>query len=150
MEKSCSGKEGHPSSWVNLSKNMYEKKFTPLPEPRADCCSYCPSLNELIQLGKSKGPFHSAQNSGKFWLEIKWNRPFRFGLTGVFGTTLEGGGVSGWGINTLNSGFGGMGCKPHLSCCFPRQGTFTPPYLSSPRCINGTSDILLGGNPAIV
>ena len=26
----------------------------------------------------------------KFWLEIKWNKPFRFGPTGIFGTTFEG------------------------------------------------------------
>ena len=27
----------------------------------------------------------------KFRSEIKWNRPFWFGLTGIFGTTFEGG-----------------------------------------------------------
>ena len=86
---------GSPFQLNQLSEHLYEKKLTPLPEPRADCFSYCPSLNKLTHLGKSKGPFHSAQNSGKFWLEIKWNRPFWFGLTGVFGTTLEGGGVCG-------------------------------------------------------
>ena len=31
----------------------------------------------------SKGAFHSAQNSGKFWLEIKWKGPLRFSSTGT-------------------------------------------------------------------
>ena len=49
VEKSCHGKEGHPPSRVNLhvhvSECLYEKKFTPLPERRADSsarpCSDC-------------------------------------------------------------------------------------------------------------
>ena len=35
--------------------------------------------------------FHSTQNSGSFRWYINWNRPFRFGPTGIFGTSFEGG-----------------------------------------------------------
>ena len=41
-----------------------------------------------IELG---GAFHSTQNSGNFGWYIKWNGPFRFGPTGIFGTSFEGG-----------------------------------------------------------
>ena len=49
VQKSCHGKEGHPPSRVNLhvhvSECLDEKKFTPLPERRADSsarpCSDC-------------------------------------------------------------------------------------------------------------
>ena len=37
------------------------------------------------------GTFHSTQNSGNFGWYIKWNGPFQFGRTGIFGTTFEGG-----------------------------------------------------------
>ena len=37
------------------------------------------------------GAFHSTQNSGNFGWFIKWNGPFRFGPTGTFGTSFEGG-----------------------------------------------------------
>ena len=37
------------------------------------------------------GAFHSTQNSGNFGWFIKWNGPFRFGPTGIFGTSFEGG-----------------------------------------------------------
>ena len=39
----------------------------------------------------SKGAFHSTQNSGNFGWYIKWNGPFRFDPTGIFGTSLKGG-----------------------------------------------------------
>ena len=39
----------------------------------------------------TKGTFHSTQNSGNFAWYIKWNRPFQFGLTGIFGTSFVGG-----------------------------------------------------------
>ena len=35
--------------------------------------------------------FHSTQNSGNFGWYIKWNGPFRFGPTGILGTSFEGG-----------------------------------------------------------
>ena len=35
-------------------------------------------------------PFNS-QNSGNFGWYMKWNGPFRFGPTGIFGTSFEGG-----------------------------------------------------------
>ena len=45
MEKKCHGKEDRPSSLVNLSEGLYEKKIDPVPEPRADnssrACSDC-------------------------------------------------------------------------------------------------------------
>ena len=37
------------------------------------------------------GAFHSTQNSGNFGSYIKWNGPFRFGPTEIFGTSFEGG-----------------------------------------------------------
>ena len=45
-----------------------------------------------FQLEKEKqGTFHSTQNSGYFSWCMKWNRPFRFGPTGIFETRFEGG-----------------------------------------------------------
>ena len=41
--------------------------------------------------GLFMGAFHSTQNSGNFAWFIKWNGPFRFGPTGIFGTSFEGG-----------------------------------------------------------
>ena len=38
-----------------------------------------------------RGAFHSAQKSGNFGWFIKWNGPFRFGPTGIFGTSFDGG-----------------------------------------------------------
>ena len=37
------------------------------------------------------GAFHSTQKSGNVGWFIKWNGPFRFGPTGIFGTSFEGG-----------------------------------------------------------
>ena len=37
------------------------------------------------------GAFYSTQNSGNFGLYIKWNWPFRFGPSEIFGTSFEGG-----------------------------------------------------------
>ena len=37
------------------------------------------------------GTFHSTQNSRNFGWYIKWNRSFRFGPTGILGTSFEGG-----------------------------------------------------------
>ena len=39
----------------------------------------------------SSGAFRSTQNSGNFGWYIKCNGPFRFGPTGIFGTSFEGG-----------------------------------------------------------
>ena len=36
------------------------------------------------------GAFHSTQNSGNYRWYIKWNGPFRFGPTEIFGTSFEG------------------------------------------------------------
>ena len=38
-----------------------------------------------------KGAFHSTQNSGNFGWYIKWNGQFRFGPTGIFGTSFDSG-----------------------------------------------------------
>ena len=38
-----------------------------------------------------RGAFYSTQKSGNFGWFIKWNGPFRFGPTGIFGTSFEGG-----------------------------------------------------------
>ena len=35
METISPGIEGHPSTWVNFSKRLYEKKRASLPEPTA-------------------------------------------------------------------------------------------------------------------
>ena len=40
---------------------------------------------------EARGAFHSTQNSGNFGWYIKWNGPFWFGQTGIFGTSLKGG-----------------------------------------------------------
>ena len=40
---------------------------------------------------KSLGAFHSAQKFRKFRLEIKWNGPFWFGPTRIFGNAFEAG-----------------------------------------------------------
>ena len=46
----------------------------------------------ILQLEKEKqGALHSTQNSGNFGLYIKWNGSFRFGPTGIFETSFEGG-----------------------------------------------------------
>ena len=39
----------------------------------------------------TQGAFHSIQNSEHFGWYIKWNGPFRFGPTEIFGTSFEGG-----------------------------------------------------------
>ena len=41
--------------------------------------------------GGGGGAFHATQNSGNFGWYIKWNKPLRFGSTGIFGTSFEGG-----------------------------------------------------------
>ena len=55
---SCPRKEDHPSSRVNFSKHLYEKKLTTLSEPSADnsarACSDCFALTDLTRLGESK------------------------------------------------------------------------------------------------
>ena len=62
------------------------------------------------------GAFHSTQNSGNFGWYIKWNGPFRFGPTGIFGTSFEGGQL--WPIWLFRS----VGLK----CPFPFDKTVVP------------------------
>ena len=40
---------------------------------------------------ETRGAFHSTQNSRNFGSYVKWNGPFRFGPTGIFKTSFEGG-----------------------------------------------------------
>ena len=47
------------------------------------------------------GAFQISPNIRKFWLEIKWNEPFRIGPTGIFGTTFEGGSL--WPVHSFRS-----------------------------------------------
>ena len=42
-------------------------------------------------MGVDKGRFQFSPKFRKFRLEIKWNGPFRFGPTKIFGTIFEGG-----------------------------------------------------------
>ena len=71
------------------------------------------TLNNVLLLlslkGDSKGAFHSTQNSGNFGWLIKWKGPFRFGPTGIFGTSFEG--CPQWPVWTFRS----VGPK----CAFP-------------------------------
>ena len=57
---------------------------------RSKSVSARPSLREG-QSSFLRGTFHSTQNSGNFGWYIKWNGPFRFGPTGIFGTSFKGG-----------------------------------------------------------
>ena len=46
---------------------------------------------EIPECWKGRAFFHSTRNSRNFGWNIKWNRLIRFGLTGIFGTSFEGG-----------------------------------------------------------
>ena len=59
--------------------------------------SYIINLLHPIFLGR----FPFSPNIRKFWTEIKWNEPFRFAPTGIFGTTFEGGSV--WPVHSFKS-----------------------------------------------
>ena len=57
------------------------------------------NANDIIKRASNKdgrrlvfflGAFHLTQNSGNFGWYIKGNVPFRFGSTGIFGTSFEG------------------------------------------------------------
>ena len=62
---------------------------------------------------------------------------------------IHGGGICDRVVNTSNSRSGGLGFKPRPLHCILRQGTL-PNFVSlHPSVSMGTSDILLGGNPAI-
>ena len=51
--------------------------------------------------------------------------------------------------NTANSGSGGLRFKPRPSNCFLRQETLLHFVSLHPGVLMATSDILLGGNPAM-
>ena len=72
--------------------------FTFAPPPNNPINGSAPSLGPRLSLfsevsyyKKLVGAFHSTQKSGNFGWFIKWNGPFRFGPTGIFGTSFEGG-----------------------------------------------------------
>ena len=55
MEESCPGKEGHPSSLVNFSERLYEKKVDPFARANsARACSDPLALMKLSRLGEPK------------------------------------------------------------------------------------------------
>ena len=56
-------------------------------------CFSCGKLNRdpLFKQVAVMGRLPFSPKFRKFWLEIKWNGPFRFGPTGIFGTRFEGG-----------------------------------------------------------
>ena len=57
--------------------------------------------HKFIAPNFSLGHFPFSPNIRKFWLEIKWNEPFRFGPTGIFGTAFEGGSL--WPVHSFRS-----------------------------------------------
>ena len=72
--------------------------------PSKTKCLTSPSL--------SRDAFHSTQNSGSFGWFIKWNGPFRFGPTGIFGTS--------WAAYHLTENFGNSGWKVNGKVTFRR------------------------------
>ena len=59
-------------------------------------CTYCMVVSRLIPFkfllwSRITGRFSFSSKFRNFRLEIKWRGPFRFGPTGIFGTTFEGG-----------------------------------------------------------
>ena len=62
---------------------------------------------------------------------------------------IHGGGICGRVVNTSNSRSGGLGFKPCPFHCILRQGTLLHFVSLHPGVSMGTSDILLGGNPAM-
>ena len=88
------------------------------------------SANELTRSGEvlTRGAFHSTQNSGNFGWYIKWNGPFRFGLTGIFGTSFEGGPL--WPLWSFRSV--GPKCPfPFAKIVVPSTALFYPAYKGS-------------------
>ena len=71
------------------------------------------------------GAFHSTQNSGNFGWFIKWNGPFLFGPTGIFGTSFEGGPL--WPVWSFRSV--GPKCPfPFAKIDIPSTALFYPAY----------------------
>ena len=65
--------------------------YTPLDSYRAERGRETP-IPALTRVSRvSRGAFHLTQNSGSFGWYTKWNGPFRFGPTGISGTSFEGG-----------------------------------------------------------
>ena len=58
------------------------------------CLSLCGAIFSVRTNLVPRSAFHSTQNSGNFGWYIKWNGPFRFGPTGIFRTSFEGGPLS--------------------------------------------------------
>ena len=68
----------------------------------------------------SLGAFRSARKFRNFPLEIKWNGPFRFGPTGIFVTTFEGGPVH------FDRSAGHFGRSVGQNCPFPFDKIVVP------------------------
>ena len=107
---STSGSLGHriprsPGSWASKACLAGAKKGrtkrgreTPIPGgPRRQSPFLCPfplytpldSYRADQGLAVTRGSFHLTQNSGNAGWYIKWDEPFRFGLTGIFGTSFK-------------------------------------------------------------
>ena len=82
-------------NFINSHNNRYHLHLGP---QRVDLLSSVPGYNNHfkrneLKKGERGGAFHSTQNwnSGNFGWYIRWNKPLRFGSTGIFGTSFEGG-----------------------------------------------------------
>ena len=74
----------------------------------------------------TQGAFHSTQKSGNFGWFIKWNGPFRFGPTGIFGTSFEGDPL--WPVWSFRSV--GPKCRfPFAKIVVPSTALFYPAFL---------------------
>ena len=93
-----------------------------------------------------KGAFHSTQNSRNFGWFIKWNGPFRFGPTEIFGTSFEvfeGGPL--WPVWSLRSV--GPKCRfPFAKIVVPSTALFHPVWIFCTRILSGSYAILTSPN----
>ena len=73
----------------------------------------------------TRATFHSTQKSANFGWYIKWNGPFRFGPTRIFGTSFEGGPL--WPLWSFRSA--GPKCPfPFEKIVVPSATLFCPAY----------------------
>ena len=89
-----------------------------------------------------KGPFYSTQNSGHFGWYIKCNEPFRFGPTGIFGTSFEGGPL--WPVRLSRSV--GQKCPVLFDKMFvPSTALLYPAYKNNNQTGGGLSRVCATG-----
>ena len=81
-----------PGGALRQSSSLFSfRLYTPLDSYRAERGRETP-IPALTRVSRvSMGAFHLTQNSGSFGWYTKWNGPFRFGPTGISGTSFEGG-----------------------------------------------------------